>query len=180
MLVGICGKSGSGKDTIADYLVYRNSFYKIALADPVRRIIKDVFVLSDHEIYDRCAREQPLLQWDDWSVRKLLQTIATELFRNNIDKDVWVKSLFLRIQSDPLTNYVIPDIRFKNELDYLKNKCSDFFSIKVKRNGFDGNVGIKEHESESYDLETDCTIENNGDFNSLYQKIDNLLIKQYT
>ena len=46
MLIGVCGKAGSGKDTIADYLVKKYNFKKIALADPIKRMVEDVFVLA--------------------------------------------------------------------------------------------------------------------------------------
>jgi hypothetical protein len=175
MLVGICGKAGAGKDTIADYLVKHYAFKKIALADPIKRMVKDVFVLDDYTVYDRVAREQPLEQWNGWSVRKLLQTIGTELFRRNIDDSVWVKSLWYRVKSDPESNYVVSDVRFPNELQYLAVNCPDFVTIKVKRNGCDGSVGLKGHESEAYDLETKYVIDNNESFDDLYQKIDGIL-----
>ena len=97
MIVGITGKANAGKDTIADYLVSQYSFKKIALADPIKRLVKDVFVLTDEEVYDRVLREQPLPHWDGWTTRKLLQFIGTDLFRQQIDDAVWVKSLVLRI-----------------------------------------------------------------------------------
>ena len=175
MLIGVCGKAGAGKDTIADYLVNNHSFKKIALADPIKRMVKDVFVLDDHTVYDRVAREQPLPQWNDWSVRKLLQTIGTELFRRNIDDAVLVKSLFYRVKTDPTTNYVVPDVRFPNELNYLVENCPDFFAIKITRNGCDGGVGLKGHESEAYDLETNYVIENNGTFSFVYMEVDKIL-----
>ena len=81
MLVGVCGKAGAGKDTVGDYLIEKYRFKKIALADPIKRMVKDVFVLNDHTVYDRVAREQPLERWPDWTVRTLLQYIGTELFR---------------------------------------------------------------------------------------------------
>ena len=42
MLVGICGKAGAGKDTVGDYLIDKYGFKKIALADPIKRLVKDV------------------------------------------------------------------------------------------------------------------------------------------
>lgn len=189
MLIGVCGKAGSGKDTIADYLIKTKGFKKIALADPIKRLVKDVFVLDDHTVYDRVAREQPLKNFPNWSVRKLLQFIGTELFREQLDDSIWVKSLWYRIQQDKDNNYVVSDIRFPNELNFFRdNAKSDFVSIKVIRNGCDGNVGLEvhplkkfflkligkdhRHASEKYDLNAEITIENNGTFEELYAKVD--------
>lgn len=177
MLIGICGKAGSGKDTIGDYLVKDYAFKKIALADPIKRLVKDVFALDDHEVYDRVAREQPLRRWPKWSVRTLLQFIGTELFREKIDDAVWVKSLWYKIQDDKESNYVVTDCRFPNELNYLKNSAKDgeFFTFKIIRSGCDGNIGLQGHASEAYDLEGDFRIVNDGTYEALYSKVDGIM-----
>ena len=177
MLIGVSGKAGSGKDTIGDYLVKEYAFKKIALADPIKRLVKDVFALDDHAVYDRVAREQSLQRWPKWSVRTLLQFIGTELFREKIDDSVWVKSLWYKIQDDKANNYVCPDIRFPNELNYFMENAKDgeFFSFKVTRPGYDGNVGLKGHASEAHDLEGDFQIINNGTYETLYNKVDDIM-----
>lgn len=176
MLIGICGKAGSGKDTIGNHLVRKYNFEQIALADPLKRLVKDVFVLDDHTVYNRDAREQELKNWPRWSVRKLLQYVGTEMFRGHIDEDIWVKSLWLRVQSNPNTNYVVTDIRFPNELKYfVENGGKNFVSLKTVRNGYDGNVGLASHESEKYDLETDYIIANDSDIPTLYSNVDKIM-----
>jgi len=177
MLVGICGKAGAGKDTIGDYLVEKHGFIKIALADPIKRLVKDVFALDDHTVYDREAREQELERWEGWTVRKLLQYIGTELFRDNIDDSIWVKSLWYKIQDDKCNNYVVTDVRFPNELQYFKDNAEEgeFLAIKVVRYGCDGSVGIQGHKSEAYDLEGDIVILNDETMEELYNKIDEIL-----
>jgi hypothetical protein len=177
MLVGICGKAGAGKDTIGDYLVEKHDFKKIALADPIKRLVKDVFALDDHTVYDRIAREQELERWSGWSVRKLLQFVGTELFREQIDDAIWVKSLWYKIQDDKENNYVVVDLRFPNELQYFKDNAEEgeFMAIKVVRPGFDGSVGLKGHASEAYDLEGDFEVSNDGTMEDLYNKVDKIL-----
>ena len=174
MIFGMCGKAGSGKDTVGDYLIETYNCEKLALADPIKRLVKDVFALDDHTVYDRVAREEPLEQWGNWSVRKLLQFVGTELFRRNIDEAIWVKSLWYKVRDElAIKNYVISDIRFPNELNFFEGKAgTDFASIKVVRDGKDGVVGLKGHESEAYDLDTTYLVENNGTFEELYNKVD--------
>ena len=181
MLIGICGKAGAGKDTVGDYLIQAHGFKKIALADPIKRLVKDVFVLDDHTVYDRVAREQPLEHWPDWTVRKLLQFVGTELFRDRIDDAIWVKSLWYRICNDKTNNYVVTDIRFPNELQFFRDnaKEGEFICVKVIRDGCNGNVGIVGHASEAYDLQGDFEIINNGSIENLYNKIDNSVMKNY-
>lgn len=177
MLVGVCGKAGAGKDTAGDYLIKSHGFKKIALADPIKRIVKDVFVLDDYTVYDRIAREQPLEKWPNWTVRKLLQFIGTEMFRDNIDDAIWVKSLWYRIQEDKTNNYVVTDVRFPNELQFFRDnaKHGEFICLKIVRPGYNGNVGLTGHASEAYDLQGDFEIVNDGSYQDLYNKIDDVM-----
>ena len=43
------------------------------------------------------------------------------------------------------------------------------------REGFDGSVGLKGHKSEAYDLEAEHLVDNNGTYEELYEKIDEVL-----
>ncbi len=175
MIICVTGKAGAGKDTICDYLVKNYSFEKMSLADPIKRLVKDVFVLDDETVYDRIKREQPLPQWNNKSVRSLLQLIGTELFRNNIDNEIWVKSLWLRMSKNLIQNYCVSDVRFPDELEYLTKNNKNTVSIKVVRDGCNGQVGLQNHESEKYDLKTDIRIENNKTIDELYKNIDYIL-----
>jgi hypothetical protein len=203
MLVGITGKAGAGKDTVGDYLIENYGLEKDSMAAPLKRFVQDVFSVDDFTMHDREEREKTLEAWGDRSVRQWLQYIGTDVCRKKIDDAIWVKSLWMRIKPriDEGHDFVITDIRFPNELNYLKDNSSqkrtgrlqrkDFVSIKVVREGFDGSVGLESlphykkllakilhidfrHPSERYDLDTDYIIENNGDFEELYAKIDAL------
>jgi hypothetical protein len=50
-IVGIAGKAGSGKDTVADILVKGHGFTKVALADPLKRICREVFKFTDEQLW---------------------------------------------------------------------------------------------------------------------------------
>lgn len=51
MIIGICGRAGSGKDTAADFLVKEHGFVKVALADPLKRIAREVFDFTDEQLW---------------------------------------------------------------------------------------------------------------------------------
>jgi hypothetical protein len=54
-VVGLCGVAGSGKDTVADFLVKNHGFVKVAFADPLKRICKDVFNFTDEQLWGPSA-----------------------------------------------------------------------------------------------------------------------------
>ena len=55
MIVGMCGLAGSGKDTAADFMVKNDEFVKVAFADPLKRICKDVFDFTDEQLWGPSA-----------------------------------------------------------------------------------------------------------------------------
>lgn len=178
MIIGIAGKAGSGKDTVASELCRLYGLKRDTLAAPIKRFVQDVFGVS-WEVADgttengRLEREKKLKNWGKWTVRKLLQFIGTELMRTHICKNIWVKSLIIRMKKHPETNWIVTDVRFPNEMKFLKKYYKDnFIMLKVVRNNVKEINGIKNHESEAYDLKADYVIENNGTLSDLSIAID--------
>ena len=175
IVVGMIGKAGSGKDTVGDYLRDEYGFTGLALADTLKRGVQEMFVIPDDIMYDREKREQPLHDMPDWTVRKLLQFVGTELVRTHIDDMAWTKSLIKRYPE--IGDIVVTDVRFPNEIAAIRelSGCSVFF-IRVSRPGHIGtDIGIKNHASEIHDLEGDFDIENNGTIDDLYGKVDEII-----
>lgn len=52
-IILLAGNAGSGKDTFADYLIEASGgkFCKIAQADPIKRIVRDVFGATDEQLW---------------------------------------------------------------------------------------------------------------------------------
>lgn len=97
------GEAGSGKDTMADYLVAQHDFTKMSLADEMKRIVKKVYDFTDEQLWGpsqfRNAPDQRY-QRDDQIVtfshpepyltpRMALQTLGTEWGRT-MYLDTWV------------------------------------------------------------------------------------------
>lgn len=103
----IAGRAGSGKDTVADYLVKEYGYKKIGFADYVYKIAEELFGMKGKN-------------------RKLLQDIAQSLRR--IDSNVLVKHAFYKI--DEIQNpVVIADCRQPNE--YVTAVQNEFIPIRV-------------------------------------------------
>jgi len=129
-----------------------------------------------------------------YTPRLLLQHIGTDLFRNQLLYDIWVKSLMsdYKIVADLLLegevrivreedliypDWIITDMRFPNEFEAVKAKGG--ITIKINRN-VQQNPKIKLHYSE-FALDKhkfDYIIDNNGTIEQLIQKVKKILIKE--
>ena len=77
-VIGIAGRKYNGKDTIGDYLVKNYGYKKIAYADPIKEICKEMFGFNNEQLYGSLKESNDGF----WNVspRKLMQFIGTELF----------------------------------------------------------------------------------------------------
>lgn len=96
MNIGLVGGLGSGKTTIANYLVEKYGYTKKSLADPMREIVKNILGIEDKS---------------DPRYRPAMQELGTEWGRK-YDKDCWVKYLHKHLDN---TATVVDDVRFANE-----------------------------------------------------------------
>jgi hypothetical protein len=131
MIIGICGFIGSGKDTIADYLVNLHHFRRESFANTLKDAVAAVFgwdrmMLEGRTKQAREWREQVDLWWAErlgiphLTPRWILQNWGTEVCRKGFHDDIWIASLEnkLRASTDDI---VISDCRFPNEIRAIKN-----------------------------------------------------------
>jgi len=135
MIIGICGLIGSGKDTVAQYLIDNHNFQKISFADKLKDSVAVMFDW-DRELLDGKTDESR--QWretqdDYWTKetgrtitpRKVLQEFGTECMRNGFYDGIWVSLTKKILIDNKNTNFVIPDVRFPNEALMLTKMGSE-------------------------------------------------------
>ena len=90
--------------------------------------------------------------------REFLQYFGTEVGRS-IDKNLWIKALMYSYGRDKESHWIIPDVRFPNEADAIRNAGGVLW--KIERDG----SGAGNHISEKLidDIMVDIIIENNLD-----------------
>ena len=90
--------------------------------------------------------------------REFLQYFGTEVGRS-IDKDLWIKALMYSYGRDKESHWIVPDVRFPNEADAIRNAGGVL--CKIERDG----SGAGNHISEKLidDIMVDIIIENNLD-----------------
>ena len=173
-IIGITGRKRHGKDTIADYLVEHYGYTKMAFADPIRDICRDMFGFTDGQFggHDKEAVD------DRWGIspRQAMQFIGTDLVRAHIHEllptvgeDFWVKCLMNRVP--PGARIVVSDVRFPNEAAAIRSQGTLW---RVKRSVADTKDDTHISESMVDGLDVDAELDNNDDLANLYRQIDTL------
>ena len=197
MIIGICGLIGSGKDTIADYLVNIHEFRRDSFAATLKDACAAVFgwdrdMLEGRTRSSREWREQP----DEWWSRRLgraitpryiLQYWGTEVCRQGFHDDIWIASLENKLRSTR-DDVVISDCRFPNEIEAIRNQGG--YVVRVVR-GPDPEwfecakqqpekmpelfPGVHASEYSWAATRFDRVIQNNGSLDDLYGEITDLV-----
>jgi len=129
MIIGLCGLIGSGKGTVADCLVEHHGFQKLSFADSLKDGVAAMFdwpryMLEGDTEQSRQWREQADAFWTaemgyEVTPRLVLQKVGTECMRQGLFDDIWVSRTKQKLQSDTHANFVLPDVRFPNEIDMI-------------------------------------------------------------
>ncbi len=152
-VVGIAGKAGAGKDTLARALQTEmggrgKQCRRMHMADIMKDACAVMFgwdrdMLQGISDRSREWRETPLKDgWEDrldfkgtpfWdgseqiTPRKVLQWFGTDVMRNCVHEDFWLWVMERRIQQScayVVSCVIVPDIRFVNELCWIKGRQS--------------------------------------------------------
>ena len=204
MIIGICGFIGSGKDTVADYLVNFHGFRRESFASTLKDAVSAVFGWDRTMLEGRTAQAREWReQIDPWWAERLdmptltprwvLQYWGTEVCRKGFHDDIWISSLENKLRNST-DNIVISDCRFPNEIQSLKQAggsivwvqrgdLPDWYNNAVSANQ-GNNVAInamklrKIHASEWAWLgsEFDTVLDNNHTISELYKQAEDLVV----
>jgi hypothetical protein len=204
MIIGVCGFIGSGKDTIADYLVNFHEFRRESFASTLKDAVAAVFgwdrtMLEGRTKEAREWREQVDPWWaarldmPTLTPRWVLQYWGTEVCRKAFHDDIWIASLENKLRNSR-DHVVISDCRFPNEISSIKNAggqivwvqrgvLPEWYNLAVDANR-GSNMALNElkrlkiHASETawVGTEFDAVIDNNSTIDELYQQAQTLVI----
>jgi len=204
MIIGVCGFIGSGKDTLADYLVNFHEFRRESFASTLKDAVAAVFG------WDRTmleGRTKEAREWrekvDPWWAERLsmptltprwvLQYWGTEVCRKAFHDDIWIASLENKIRNSK-DDVVISDCRFPNEIQAIKDAggqiiwvqrgdLPEWYDVALASNqghnwAFQELKMRKIHASETawVGTEFDSIVDNNGTIDELYKQARRLVI----
>jgi len=139
-IIGLVGLIGSGKGTVASYLVKKHNFRNISFAGHLKDAVACVFrwprtLLEGDTEYSRAWREEVDTWWANrlniphLSPRWILQNWGTEVLRYGFHDDIWIASLENQLLEEANQNFVISDVRFPNEIKMIQNIGGEIWRI---------------------------------------------------
>lgn len=175
ILIGLTGPARTGKSTTAHHLTLEHGFECFAFADPLREGLAAIFQLSPED-FEGEAKEQPI-SWLGRSPRQLMQLLGTEWGRHMISANLWVDLAEQHLDaianaSFPSPNFVISDVRFENEADFIRKRGGVIVHLQrfeaPKVNPHVSESGVSFHKN-------DLVLVNDGDLPGLFASIEGLL-----
>ncbi len=138
-IVGLCGFAGSGKTTIANYLIERYGFERFSFAGPVKDVAATVFGwprarLEGVTTEDRAWREEADPEWSavmgyPFTRRWGLQMIGNGM-RELVHSNIWVTLAKKEMAKRPASSkLVLDDVRYFNERNMLREMGGRLYTV---------------------------------------------------
>lgn len=190
-IIGLTGRAGSGKDTVAEILKEAFGHVPVAFAAALREEVAGAFGVDIRNLLHRSIKETPTGSLSIYkskdrrfievmeccnldlhcprSPRQILQLWGTEYRRTMDSPDYWTDKLSEKIESlfrSGVKRIAITDVRFSNEAAFVKSCSGELWRI-VRDN--DAHASALMHESELWhkQIAVDRTIYNNKSLGSL-------------
>lgn len=206
-IITISGFIGSGKDTVAEYLVNNYNYERLSFASTLKDITAILFnwsrdLLEGNTTESREWREQPDKWWEEklnmpnFTPRYALQYLGTDIFRQYFNTDIWVLAVENKLNSIN-GNVVITDCRFPNEFKILNqylakrwlvfrgNQPIWFGDAVTVNKSFDENKHLEFREKYKIHLseyawvgtEFNEVLDNSSTYIELYNQIDKIMCR---
>jgi hypothetical protein len=181
MIIGLNGKMGAGKDTVADWLVQTHGFRKVGFSDEMYAGICGLFGIDletalawkDSHKYGVTVRiRSPLFEHVSMSWREFIQNYGTAMGRKVWGEDFWVEMFEKKYLGDQYddgnVSLVVRDVRFNNEAALLHRYGATIWEIL--RPGYEGDG----HESEAGidEKHIDGELTNDGTIDELHEMLN--------
>lgn len=151
-----------------DYFNNKFVTFGEVLRDKNYIIFDNVIDKNLNDLIQHCSAKKQSLYI---KLRALMQYFGTDICRNHIDNNIWINSTMSKAINIAInrTLCIIPDVRFSNEANAIRNNSKLFYGglIKINRD----NIDKDDHSSEHIYFNADFEIDNNGNLMQLFYKV---------
>lgn len=130
-IILVSGWLGSGKDTLANYLVKTRNYKKFAIANELKNLVAKKYEL-DIELFHTQDGKKTIINQNGETIRHLLIKEAINM-KKTYSEDIFIENLVNNIHisdsnnnDNSNNNIVVSDFRYPNELWHLQNIVNSF------------------------------------------------------
>jgi hypothetical protein len=182
VVIGVTGRAGHGKDTVADYLKSLD-FQVLHYAGPLKHGVSALFDIPLEWLYDASLKEKVVPEWGR-SPRQLMQWLGTDVMREQVNEHFWLWHMRKRLLAMPSgTRVVVADCRFDNEAALLKKDFgAQIWRVDASRRlepgggPLQGETAGHVTEKGVDDRLVDVHLDNNGTRDALLAQVDQALL----
>ena len=173
-LVGLGGYAYAGKDAVADVLE-DHGWFRTYMSSPLERALVTLnpFIEYDRGFFPtRYAEFHKQVGYSKSKrhpeVRRLLQSLGTEVGRDILGKDVWLNAVFKQVEEAKPRPAAVTGIRYHNELDRIRSEGG--VAVWVSRPGY-GPINGHSSDNTLGPQDFDLVLHNNGTLDDLAQTV---------
>lgn len=198
-LIGITGKRGAGKDTLAALIVQDRRYHRAALADSLKNAVQAIYGLTHAQVHGTIQDKETVDPRWGLTPRYILQKFGTDVARS-IHEETWTRSLLdvhfveeekrswyvgkpwaryvmplLGIFGIGHRGWVVPDVRFVNEADAIRRHGG--IVVRVIRPGTGALDAAGQHASETEmdRIVADIEVVNDGAPEDMRARVDEIV-----
>ena len=182
-LIGLAGRAGTGKSTIARLLCEQHAFVEITLAEPIKRALAAMLDLPSAYFHDPSTKDLPITWLRNTTAQRLMQTLRNGWGQQMIADDLWLILAARRIarinaqaSQMHISGIVISDLRYADEAAFVRAQGGTVWHIVRPA------PPVEAHSSEAGITAQpgDRTCDNTGDLDRLETTLDHLLHTPFT
>ena len=198
-IIAICGAKRSGKDVLAEHLVNKYNYERVAFANPLKVAVKNLFNFDDDQVgigKDEGTDRKDIVD-ERWGItpRAALQFFGTEIMQEKIQELLpnMKRNFFANTLKNYIENaenagnyendkrYVISDLRFIHEHEMLLNmpnvSINDIMIIRVIRPSENRTKEQEPHisELEYVNIPYDIIMINNGTIDDYIRRFEQII-----